>query len=89
MEGVGVRFLAYNTLMIEKHVETLGWGLGRVTSRLIIHTDLHKPKNKLVSVWLEHFWCTNKSFASTDSYNSPWLELGVNHHLPPYNIFYD
>jgi hypothetical protein len=25
------------------------WGLGRVTSKSIIHMDLHKPNNKLVS----------------------------------------
>jgi hypothetical protein len=30
-------------------------GLGQMTSCLIIHTYLHKPKNKLVSVELEHF----------------------------------
>jgi hypothetical protein len=27
-----------------------GWGLGRMTSESIIHIDLHKPNNKLVSV---------------------------------------
>jgi len=26
-----------------------GWGLGRLTSDLITHIDLHKPNNKLVS----------------------------------------
>jgi hypothetical protein len=30
-------------------------GLGQVTSRSIIHADLHKPNNKVVSVELEHF----------------------------------
>jgi hypothetical protein len=31
-------------LTIEKHVETPGWGLGRVTSRLIVHTNLQTKK---------------------------------------------
>jgi len=30
-------------------------GLGRLTSNSIIHIDLHKPNNKLVSAYLEHF----------------------------------
>jgi len=30
-------------------------GLGRLISNSLTHTDLHKPNNKLVSVWLEHF----------------------------------
>ncbi len=25
----------------------------------------------------------------TNSQDSPWPELGENHHLPPYNILYD
>jgi hypothetical protein len=29
--------------------------LGRLTSNSITHTDLHKPNNKLVNVWFEHF----------------------------------
>ncbi len=61
-------------------------GLGRMTSGSIIHTDLHKPNNKLISVKLEHFLCTNKSWAYTDSQNSPQFELGGSHHLPPYSI---
>jgi hypothetical protein len=36
-------------LGVEGHVEALGWGLGRVTSKSITHTDLHKPNNKLVN----------------------------------------
>jgi hypothetical protein len=35
---------------VEGHAEALGWGLGRVISKSIIHIDLHKPNNKLVSV---------------------------------------
>ncbi len=41
--------LAYNTLKVEGRAKDLGWGLGRVTSKSITHTDLHKPNNKLVS----------------------------------------
>jgi hypothetical protein len=49
MEGqrIGVRSLACSILGVERCVATLGWGLGRVTSGLIIHMDLHKPNNKL------------------------------------------
>jgi len=46
-EGVGARSLARITLGVKGCVEALGWGIGRVTS--IIHMDLHKPNNKLVS----------------------------------------
>ncbi len=42
--------LARNTLKVEGHARALGWGLRSVTSTSIIHTDLHKPNNKLVSV---------------------------------------
>jgi hypothetical protein len=44
-------------LGVEGHVGAPGWGLGRLTSNSIIHTDLHKPNNELVSAYLEHFWC--------------------------------
>jgi hypothetical protein len=36
-------------LGVEGHAGAPGWGLGRVTSGSIIHMDLHKPNNKLVS----------------------------------------
>jgi hypothetical protein len=48
-EEIGVCSLACNTLGVEGHVNVLGWGLGKVTSKSIIHTNLHKPNNKLVS----------------------------------------
>ncbi len=54
-------------LGVEGHVEALGWGLGRVTSKSITHTDLHKPNNKLVNDQLEHFWCMDKPHANTNS----------------------
>jgi hypothetical protein len=59
-----------------------------VTSRSIIHTNLHKLNNKLVNVWLEHFWCTDEPWAYTDSQDSSWPGLGGNHHFAPYSIFY-
>ncbi len=49
-EGVEVRTLARNILGVERCVGALGWGLGQVTSRSIIHTDLHKPNDKLVNM---------------------------------------
>jgi hypothetical protein len=50
MEEVGVHSLAHNTLGVKGRVGTSGWGLGWMTSGSIIHTDLHKPNDKLVSV---------------------------------------
>ncbi len=49
-----------------------------MTSRSIIHMNLQKPNNKLVSVWLEHFWCVDKPWAYTDSQDSPQFRLGGN-----------
>ncbi len=34
---------------------SFGMGLGRTISGLIIHMDLHKPNNKLVTTELKHF----------------------------------
>jgi hypothetical protein len=48
-EGVGVHSLVRNILGVEERARVQGWGLGRLTSNSIIHTDLHKPNNKLVS----------------------------------------
>jgi hypothetical protein len=48
-KGVGACFFACNILGVEGHVGVLGWGLGRLTSKFITHTDLHKPNDKLVS----------------------------------------
>jgi hypothetical protein len=80
--------LAHSTSGVKGRVGALGWGLWQVTKRLIIHTNLHKPNNKLVNVWLEHFWCTNKPWAYTDSQDSPQPGLGGSHHLPLYSIIY-
>jgi hypothetical protein len=48
-EVVGVRSLARNILGLEGCAGVPGWGFGRMTSRFIIHTNLHNPNNKLVS----------------------------------------
>jgi hypothetical protein len=83
---VGVHSLARNILGVEGHVRAPGWGLGQVTSMSIIDTNLHKPNNKLVSAWLEHFWCMDKPWAYTDSQDSLWPKLEGSHHLHPYSI---
>jgi hypothetical protein len=48
-EGVGARSLIYNTLGVEGRAGTSRWGLGKMISNSIIHTDLPKPNNKLIS----------------------------------------
>ncbi len=65
-EGVRVHSLVHSTLGVEGHVRAPKWGLGRMTSKSIIHMDLHKPNNKLVNAWLEHFWCINEPWAYMD-----------------------
>ncbi len=47
--GVEVRFVAHNISRVEGCVGASGWGLERLISKSIIHTDLHKPNNTLVS----------------------------------------
>jgi hypothetical protein len=47
-EGMAICSLAHNTLRVEKRLGVLGWGLERMISEAIIHTDLHKPNNKLI-----------------------------------------
>jgi hypothetical protein len=47
-KGVGVRSLTCNTSKVERRVGVLGWGLRRLISNSIIHTDLHNSNNKLV-----------------------------------------
>ncbi len=60
-EIVGVHSLACSTLGVDVRAKDLGWGLGRVISKSIIHMDLHNLDNKLVNARLEHFWCTDES----------------------------
>jgi hypothetical protein len=51
MEGknIGARSLACSTSGLEGRVGAMGWGVERLTSNSITHTNLHKPNNKLVS----------------------------------------
>jgi hypothetical protein len=48
-EGVGAHSLACSTLGVEGRAGAPGWGLGRLISKSITHTDLHKRNNKLVN----------------------------------------
>jgi hypothetical protein len=41
--------MANNTWGVERRAGPPKWGLGRITSKSITHTDLHKSNNKLVS----------------------------------------
>jgi len=49
-EGVGVHSLVCSTSRVKGRAKAPRWGLGGLTNKSIIDTDLHKPKNKLVSV---------------------------------------
>jgi len=49
-EGVEAHSSGCSTSGVEGHVGAPGWGLGRLIIMSIIHIDLHKPNNKLVSV---------------------------------------
>ncbi len=46
---VGVCSLVHNISRVEGRARTLGWGLGRLTSKSITHMDLYKPNNMLVN----------------------------------------
>jgi hypothetical protein len=48
-ERVEVHSLICNTSRVERCARAPGWGFGWVTNWSIIHMDLHKPNNKLVS----------------------------------------
>ncbi len=52
MEGqrVGAHSMVRNISKVEGRPGSLGWGLWQMKSISIIHMDLHKPNNKLVSV---------------------------------------
>ncbi len=83
----GGHSLACSTSKVEGHVQAPGWGLRRLTSKSITHTNLYKPNDKLVSAQLEHLWCTDEPWANTYSQDSPWPGLGGSHHIPPYSYF--
>jgi len=85
-EGIGVCSFVHSTSGVEGHVGAPRWGLGRMVSESIIHINLHKPNNKLVSVYLKHFWYTDEPRAYIDEQDLTQLGLGGNHHLPPYSI---
>ncbi len=59
-EGVGGRSMACNISGVDGCAGAWRWGLGRLISKSITHTDLHKPNNKLVNAELEHFWCMDE-----------------------------
>ncbi len=59
-KGAGAHSLTHNTSRVEGCVGAPGWGLGRLISKSITHTDLHKPNNKLVNAQLGYLWCTDK-----------------------------
>ncbi len=48
-KGTRVRSLTRIILEVEGCARALRWGPGRLTSKSITHTDLHKPNNKLVN----------------------------------------
>jgi hypothetical protein len=49
-EGVGAHSLVCRTSGVKRCAKAPKSGLGRLTSKLIIHTNIHKPNNKLFSV---------------------------------------
>jgi hypothetical protein len=49
-EGIGACSLIHNSSGVERCVKVLRSGLGRLTSKSIIHTDLHKLNSKLINV---------------------------------------
>jgi hypothetical protein len=59
-EGVGAHSLVRNTSRVERCTKAMGWGLGKLISKAIIHMDLHKLNNKLFSAQLEHLWYTDE-----------------------------
>jgi hypothetical protein len=48
-EKIRAHSLICNTSRVEGGVGALGWGLRKLISKSIIHTELHKPNNKLVN----------------------------------------
>jgi hypothetical protein len=46
-EDVGVCSLTCNISKVEGRAETLRWGLRQMTSKSIIHMNLHKTNNKV------------------------------------------
>jgi hypothetical protein len=61
-------------------------GLGKLTSNLLTHMDLHKQNNKLVRAYFGTLWCTEEPWANTNLQDLPQPRLGGSHHLSPYSI---
>ncbi len=66
-ERVGVCSLTRNTSRVKGCAKASKWGLRQMTSESIIHMNLHRTNNKLISVWLEHFRCMDEPWAYTNS----------------------
>jgi hypothetical protein len=64
------------------------WKLGSVpwVPNLSIVSILRLNLNLWKDFGARHFWCKNKSWANTESQDSPQSKLGGSHHLPPYII---
>jgi hypothetical protein len=80
--------MAHNTFEGKGVCWSFGMGLERVTSTYSLTWTCTKSNNQLISTLLEHFWCSDKPRATSDSQDSPQPRLGGNHHLPPYSILY-
>jgi len=46
---IGINFLTCSTSRVKGHARAPRWGLKRMISESIIHTNVHKPNNKLIS----------------------------------------
>jgi hypothetical protein len=86
-KGVRVRPLAHNTSRVKGPVGTLGCGLKQMTNRSIIHTNMHKPNNKLVNVsWNTFGERTNHKHTQTHKiHHSPDLGEAITF---PFILFY-
>ncbi len=80
--------LVHNTSRVERMCSSSRMGLRRMTSESIIHRNLHKLNNKLISAQLEHFWCTDEPQANMDLQYSPGPKPEGSHHLPAYSILF-
>jgi hypothetical protein len=66
-KGVGLCSLTHSTLGVEGRAGTPSGT--RMSDKQVnySHGPSHNPNNKLVSAWLNHFWCINKPRAYTNS----------------------
>jgi hypothetical protein len=61
-------------------------GLRKIDNQLIYSHGLAQTKQQVGYYLVGTLWCTNEPRATMDSQDSPRLELGGSHHLPPYSI---